>query len=500
MLEGILGRGRARNFCLEPAPGASALDAHEILRRVEAAAAALRALGVRTGDRVLFCGDQGLPAFIAFWAAVTNGAAFVPVDPAWPLFACRRALARIAPRLVLIEAAATDSPWHSLSRSAQLVPIDSDARIQSATSERLGPPGVSGNAPAACLFTSGSTADPKIVVLSRDALLRSGELVVASFGWCTGERLLNLADPHTMSGLRNAFLAAPIAGMRWVCAPRQVRPTIFSLLEVLQAVAPQRIVAAPLFLRHVNLLGSRVPRDLFNQALAVYCTGAELNPLEVQHFYARFGIPVINYYGLTETVGLCLTQSQEHWRPEDSSIGHPVGCEIRIVDERGNEAAAGEEGELQVRQRCPMSGYLEDPRATAEILQGGWLRTGDVVRRRADGSVVIVGRRANFIKVPTTEKIHPREIEAVLEEHELVAEAAVCGLPDVAGGGERIAALLVARNTARAAACSSGEIARFVMERLGSARAPKIVRWVGSIPRSPNGKIVRAQLCERFNE
>ncbi len=139
MLEGVLGRGRARNFCLEPAPGASALDAHEILRRVEAAATALRTLGVGAGDRVLFCGDQGLPAFIAFWATVTNGAAFVPVDPAWPLFTCRRALARIAPRLVLLEEASPDLPWHSLSGSAQMVPIDSEARIGSATSERLCP-------------------------------------------------------------------------------------------------------------------------------------------------------------------------------------------------------------------------------------------------------------------------------------------------------------------------------------------------------------------------
>jgi len=310
---------------------------------------------------------------------------------------------------------------------------------------------------------------------------------------------LNLADPHTMSGLRNAFIAAPLAGMRWVCAPRAARETIFSLLEMLGHVSAQRIVAAPLLLRQINLLGARVPQDLFGQTRALYCTGAELNALEVQHFHARFGIPVINYYGLTETVGLCLTQALEGWRADDSSIGGPVGCDIRVTDERGIDVATGEEGELQVRQRCPMSGYLDDPAATAAILKDGWLRTGDIVRRRADGSVVIVGRRANFIKVPTTEKIHPREIEAVLEEHELVAEAAVCGLPDVAGG-ERIAALLVARSAARAPACSSGEITRFVMERLGSARAPKVVRWVGSIPRSANGKIVRARLCERFSE
>jgi acyl-coenzyme A synthetase/AMP-(fatty) acid ligase len=379
------------------------------------------------------------------------------------------------------------------------VPIGPEGGIAGTSSEMVVPTEFPGTAPAACLFTSGSTADPKVVVLSRDALLRSGRLVAESFGWSAGERLLNLADPHTMSGLRNAFLAGPIAGMCWVCSPREDRADIFRLLELLERVSAQRIVAAPLLLRHVNLLGERVPADLFRSTLAIYCTGAELNGTEVQRFHARFRIPVINYYGLTETVGLCLTQSLKDWRPEDSSIGYPVGCEIRIVDERGSEVPTGADGELQIRQSCGMSGYLADPEASAEILQDGWVRTGDLVRQRPDGAVVIVGRRANFIKAPTTEKIHPREIEAVLEQHELVAEAAVCGLPDTTGG-ERIAALLVARSDSRADGCSPGEIAQFVVERLGSARAPKVIRWVESIPRSANGKIVRARLSMRFDD
>jgi len=499
MLDSIIKQPNARCFLIEPAPGERALEAAEIERRVHSAASHLRSLGVLAGDRVLFCGDQGLPAFIAFWATVGIGAALAPVDPTWPMLMCRRALAKIEPRLTIIESSRDDSPWRELFGCTQLVPVDSQGRMGDASTEGSSPAEVPGTAPAACLFTSGSTADPKVVVLSRDALLRSGRLVVDSFSWSVGERLLNLADPHTMSGLRNAFLAAPLAGMRWICAPRDGRADIFSLVELLSRVSAQRIVAAPLLLRQLNLLGARVPPHLFRSTLALYCTGTDLNSREVQRFHARFGVPIVNYYGLTETVGLCLTQRLEHWRPDDSSIGYPVGCEIRIVDEQDNEVAMGSEGELHVRQCCGMSGYLADSKATAEILRDGWLRTGDLVRQRADGSVVIVGRRANFIKAPTTEKVHPREIEAVLEEHELVAEAAVCGLPDTAGG-ERIAALLVGRSASCAGDCSPGEIAQFVSERLGSARAPKVIRWVGSIPRSANGKIVRARLSERFND
>lgn len=499
MLDSIVSQGKGRFFCIESAPGAAALGAAEVLARVHSAAGQLRGLGLQSGDRALFRGDQGLPAFVAFWAAVANGASLVPVDPTWPAPMCRRILERIEPRLTIIESSNEDSPWLAASASTHLVPIDQEGRVAGIASGTFALPEVPGSAPAACLFTSGSTADPKAVVLSRDALLRSGALVVESFGWSRDERLLNLADPHTMSGLRNAFLAAPLGGMRWVCSPRSGRADIFSLLELLRHVSADRIVAAPLLLRHINLLGERVPMDLFSSTRAMYCTGTDLHATEVQRFHARFNVPVINYYGLTETVGLCLTQRLEHWRPDDASIGYPVGCEIRIVDERGTRVPVGAAGELQVRQSCGMSGYFADRESTARILRDGWLCTGDLVRQRADGSVVIVGRLANFIKVPTTEKIHPREIEVVLEQHELVAEAAVCGLPDVAGG-ERIAALLVAKSANGSKGCSPGDIAQFVVERLGPARAPRAIRWVGSIPRGANGKIARARLSEHFND
>jgi acyl-coenzyme A synthetase/AMP-(fatty) acid ligase len=490
----------AQSFCVEPELGAAAFGAPDLIERILSTANHLYGCGVRAGDRVLFCGDQGLAAFVAFWATIATGAALVPVDTAWPSFMCQRGLAKIKPRLAIIDASLEKSPWHEFASEVRLLPIDADGRLRDSSSTgTFAPVDMAGDTPAACLFTSGSTADPKVVVLSREALLQSAKLVAQSFEWSSGERLLNLPDPHTMSGLRNAFLAAPLAGMRWACAPRIQRPDIFSLIDLLQSVQAHRVVAAPLLLRHINLMGDRVGDSAFSSTLALYCTGANLNSAEVEQFYARFQIPVINYYGLTETVGLCLAQRLAKWRPDDQSIGHPVACEIRVVDDQGIEVARGGDGELQVRQRFPMSGYLDEAAASAECFIDGWLRTGDLARRRPDGSVLIVGRRATFIKTPTTEKIHPQEIEAVLEQHGSISEAAVCGLPDRAGG-ERIAALLVANSGYRVHNGTHSDLAQFVTERLGSARAPTAIRWVSTIPRSTNGKIIRSQLRDRFNE
>ena len=179
------------------------------------------------------------------------------------------------------------------------------------------------NLPAAYLFTSGSTGDPKAVVLSHAAIAQSARLVVDTFDWQPGERLLNLADPHTMSGLRNAFIivAAPLAGMAWICAPKKQRENTFALLDCIERTQPQRMVAAPVVLRHVNLLGDRVADAVFASTKAVYCTGTDLNADDVRQFHLRYGIPVVNYYGLTETVGLCVSQDVRDWSADDASIG-----------------------------------------------------------------------------------------------------------------------------------------------------------------------------------
>lgn len=143
-----------------------------------------------------------------------------------------------------------------------------------------------------------------------------------------------------------------------------------------------------------------------------------------------------------------------------------------------------------------MSGYLGDDVATAAMFDGRWLRTGDLVRRDALGRFRIVGRGGDFIKTMGTEKIQPQEIEAVLEQCPGVAEAAVFGWSDPGRGGERIAALIVARAGIGEAVSSDGALARFVRERLGPARVPTVFRHVTAIPRSANGKILRNRLQE----
>jgi acyl-coenzyme A synthetase/AMP-(fatty) acid ligase len=488
-------------FTIEFAEGMAAVGCARFAFRVARCRALLAEAGVRRGDAVLFHGDQSLSALVAFWATVLEGAVFVPVDTGWPAYLLEKACAKASPALAMVDDGLLPA-WRGLSCPLGVMPLsivearlsdDIAANAAAASLERHASLEIPADAPAAYLFTSGSTGDPKAVVLSHAALARSAQLVVETFDWQPGERLLNLADPHTMSGLRNAFVAAPLAGMAWVCAPKKQRENAFALLACIERTQPQRMVAAPVLLRHVNLLGDRVEDAVFAATKAVYCTGTDLNADDVRRFHARFGIPVVNYYGLTETVGLCVSQDVRDWSADHASIGRAVGCQARVVDEDAHGVAQGGVGELQVLLEHPMSGYLHDEAATAAMFDGYWLRTGDLVRRDADGRIRIVGRSGDFIKTLGTEKIQPQEIEAVLEQSPGVAEAAVFGWADPAGG-ERIAALIVAGAGVEEASLSDSRLAAFVRDRLGPARVPTIFRRVAAIPRSANGKTLRKQL------
>ena len=349
-------------------------------------------------------------------------------------------------------------------------------------------------ASAAYLCTSGSTGTPKIVVLSHAALAGSAQRVVDTFGWRTDEVLLNLPEPHTMSGLRNALITAPLVGIRSIALPSRDRSTVFDVVRVVHEHAVTRLVAAPLLLRQINLMGRRIPPAHLASLRAVYCTGADLHIAEIQLFHGTTGVPVINYYGLTESAGICLSQRTRRWSPGDGSLGWPVGVETRLVDEAGNVLDDGSAGELQIRMPEPAPHYLDDPVATASLYTGEWLRTGDIMRRDSQGRHFLLGRTGFFINSVTTERISPQQIEAVLERHPIVCEAAVAGVADL-HGGERIVAILVTRGGELSLA-TKRELAEFVSSRLGPSHVPSRFELTTALPRAATGKLLRRKLVE----
>lgn len=447
-------------------------------------------LGVKPGSCVLYQGHQSVNALVSFWATVLIGGIFAPVDPEWPAYLGLKAQAKARPVVIL-----ADPECMPFWQENASVPVMCTSQVNvNPSAEDEAPafpePAIPPSSIAAYLFTSGSTGDPKAVMLSHAALAKSARLATQTFHWQQRETLVNLAEPHTMSGLRNGFLAAPLVGAEWAIRPAWARSSIFALIEFLTLSQPHRLVAAPVLLRHLNLLGDRLQLSALDRLAAFYCTGADLRSEDVKTFFKRHRVPVINYYGLTETVGLCLCQSPSDWSPEDDSLGKAVGCETRIDE---NASPAKGTGELHIKQQLPMSGYLGDHSSTAMRFDGEWLKTGDLATQTPDGRIRLVGRIDSFIKTASTDRLYPQEVEAVLESHEKVLEAACLGVADHTGT-ERVTALVVVYGEDSERESLIRTLHDHTRHRLGIGRSPTHIRVVSKLPRTSNGKLQRNKL------
>jgi long-chain acyl-CoA synthetase len=212
--------------------------------------------------------------------------------------------------------------------------------------------------------------------------------------------------------------------------------------------------------------------------------GAPL-PLDVlRAFEVRFGCPIVEGYGLSETSAVAATNRSGDGR-RAGSIGWPVrGIEMRVVDEAGGEVPCGEVGEIVIRGPNVMKGYWNNPAATAEAIRDGWFHTGDLGRVDGDGFFFLVDRRRDVI-IRGGYTVYPREVEEVLYEHPAVRQAAVIGVPHPELG-EEIAAVVSLRG-----AVEADELRVFVRERVAAYKYPRHISFTDELPVSPTGKILK---------
>jgi long-chain acyl-CoA synthetase len=217
--------------------------------------------------------------------------------------------------------------------------------------------------------------------------------------------------------------------------------------------------------------------------------GAPL-PVEVMKaFEAKFGVEILEGYGLSETSPVASFNMPGRPR-KAGSIGYPVwGVELQIQDAEGRPLPDGERGEICIRGHNVMKGYLGRAEATAESLRGGWFHSGDIGIRDADGSFRIVDRVKDMI-LRGGFNVYPREVEEVLYGHPAVGEAAVIGI-DHQSHGEEVKAVVALKAGQSATA---EDLIAFCRERLAAYKYPRIVEFVDALPKGPTGKILKREL------
>jgi long-chain acyl-CoA synthetase len=270
----------------------------------------------------------------------------------------------------------------------------------------------------------------------------------------------------------------------------------FDIEALLQAIARYRCTLTTL-ITTINIAIVNYPKtrgyDL--TSLRACFSGGAAVPAEVaRRWQAVTGYPLIEGYGLSETTAP--THINPPHRPKYGTVGVAIPMvDLKIVDvEDGvTELPPGQSGEIVVRGPMVMKGYWGRPEATAEVLRGGWLATGDIGRVDDEGYLTIEERKKDMLKVSGF-SVFPAEVEALMYRHPSIAEAAVIGIPD-AYRGDSPAAYVILKPEARGKV-SEQAIVDWCREEMSAYKAPRIVRFVETLPRNGAGKVLKRQLRE----
>jgi long-chain acyl-CoA synthetase len=336
---------------------------------------------------------------------------------------------------------------------------------------------------AVIIYTSGTTGRPKGAMLSHGNLLHNVDSCRQVLAAVQHDRFVVLL-PMFHSFMLTVGLLLPLLVGGSIVLIRSLHPPKAILQEIL-ARAATILPAVPSFFR--TLAAAPLPPGL---PLRICISGGAPLPVEVlREFNRHMPIPLIEGYGLSEASPVVSLNPID--RPgKEGSIGLPIpGVEVSIQDDDGHLLGVGATGEVCVRGGNVMLGYWNRPEETAKTLRNGWLLTGDIGHRDAEGYFFITDRKKDMLIVNGI-NVYPREIEEVLYQFPGVKEAAVVGVPD-ARKGEHAVAFVAPQDGVQ---LDEKAILQFLRQRLADYKVPKKVTFLAALPRNPTGKVLKREL------
>lgn len=471
----------------------------EFNRAVIARATHFARRGVRKGDRVA-CLLLNRPEFYeAFWACQRIGAIFVPLNTRLTAVELHEIVRDAEPALLLGEESAGLPQLAALldlvGTAVPSVLLDTSSDDINSAADSASPVPITHctlDDAATIVYTSGTTGLPKGAVLTHGNVIASAQMWIVDFK-------LTGADRHLMA-LPLCFTGGLIASsMHIFCAGAQmVLMDAFEPVRALKLIAQHKLtwfIAVPLMLQRMRDDPSWDGTDL--TSLRGMQSGGAAVPVPLIEAWRGRGVELMQGFGLTEgSAGSNLFLAPEFAVAKAGSIGRAgFSNEVRVIDDEGKLAAADEVGELQIRGALVLREYWRRPEATAETFaEDGWLKTGDLAKRDADGFHYIVGRKKDMI-VTGGLNVYPAEVERVLDCIDGITESAVIGVADADWGEAVVAVLRVPAGTRPDAA----EILKACRESLAGYKVPKRCEFVDDFPRTVSGKILKRVLRDMFS-
>jgi fatty-acyl-CoA synthase len=334
--------------------------------------------------------------------------------------------------------------------------------------------------PLLIVYTSGTTGRPKGALLRQEALLWNGVMSQHMHGLTSDDHVLTVLPLFHVGGLNIQTTPALHHGATVTLHAR------FSPETTLRAIAgdrPTLTVLVPATIQAVTDHPAWAAADL--SSLRAVATGSTIVPPLLIDRITKRGVPVLQVYGSTETCPIAIYTRLGGDLSREGSTGLPgLCCEATIVDENGNDVAAGTPGEIVVRGPNVFSEYWSNADATRLALQDGWFRTGDIGRRDADDYVWVLERKNNLI-ISGGENVYPAEVERVLIEHPDVVDCGVIGRPDPRWD-EVPVAFIVKR---QGALISADDLKMHLQAQLARFKLPREIVFVDDLPRTALGKV-----------
>jgi len=488
--------------------GSSRLSFQELDERVNRLSTALAGLGVGRGDRVAILSLNCHRFLELYYGAPQLGAVVVPINFRLQPQEIKYIVDHSGSRVIAVDPALApliEAVRPQLESVERFILMSDESRegylsydeLVAGAAPDLEAPEVTDDELLGLFYTSGTTAEPKGVMLTHKNMLSN---IAHSEGvynyqpediYLHAAPMFHLADgaavfSHTSRGATQAFIPRfdPKLVLETISRERVslvlLVPTMLNFLLGHPELASYDLSS----LRHVTYGASPIAPDLLRRAMKI------LN--------CQFG----QGYGLTEASPLLtvLTHEDHLAAVEKSeqrlaSCGKPVkGVDVRVVKEDGSDAKPGEVGEIIARGPNIMLGYWKRPDDTENVLRDGWLHTGDLATVDEEGYIYLVDRKKDMI-VTGGENVYSTEVEAVLYAHPAVKEAAVIPIPDP-DWGEAVHACVALRDGKQATA---EEITEFCRQRLANYKVPRSIEFIeGELPKGGTGKILKKQLRERY--
>ncbi len=458
---------------------------------VQHLAGQLKSMGVQRGDRVAILPPNIRETVMAVHALARIGAVIVPLNLQLPIQSLDEQLAfcnckwlLYTDHHALTAASLTRVPAIMVSAISTEPWIDAPVLAPETESE---PSGMRLDQQAAIVFTSGSTAGLRGVMLTHGNLYWSAIAAAMRLGTIPEDRWLACLPLYHMGGL-SILYRCTIYGSTVVLLDG------FDEDRVIAAIRDQQVTQISFVPTMLHRFLEALPQAWEASHLRWILVGGAATPLSLLSRAQEKGVPLATTYGLTETASQVATARPEEVLAKPGSSGKPLMfTELRLVREDGGVCEAGEVGEINVSGPMVMQGYYGQEALTAQRLKNGVLRTGDLGFQDPEGNLWVQHRREDLI-VTGGENVFPVEVERVLAEHPDVWAACVVGVPDPIWG--QVVAAAVRMKPARS--ITESQLQTFCRDRLAGYMIPRRIRVIDELPLTGSGKIDRAAVIALF--